>query len=174
MFYQSCKHISSYLYAIPEALAITVSVIALINTSRKTVAAIAKLIELRQATGILLALNNELVNLQLVIEDIDNLAQRFHDVLYEAFTPSFHRSIERTREVLLALDTLIAYRLTKPGGQDRLSRVDRSVWFRSQVRVEGMMQDVRDCRIKLTNAMAINTAYCIITQRQLRRHTDAV
>ena len=50
-----------------EALAITVSVIALVNTSRKTVAAIAKVIELRQATGILLALNNELVDLQLVI-----------------------------------------------------------------------------------------------------------
>ena len=174
-----------------EALAITVSVIALVNTSRKTVAAIAKVIELRQATGILLALNNELVDLQLVIvrcsaclaercqlpawqEDIDNLAQKFHDVLHEAFTPSFHRSIERTKEVLLALDALIAYRLTKPGGQDRLSRVDRSVWFRSQVRVERMMQDVRDCRINLTNAMAINTAYCVITQRQLGRHTDPV
>lgn len=69
---------------------------------------------------------------------------------------------------------MIAYRLTKPGGQDRLSRVDRSAWFRSQVRVERIMQDVRDCRINLTNAMAINTAYCIITQRQLGRHTDAV
>ncbi|KAL8889678.1 MAG: hypothetical protein Q9215_003088 [Flavoplaca cf. flavocitrina] len=143
-----------------EALAITVSVIALINTSRKIVAAVAKVIELKQASGIL--------------KIIDNLAQRFHDVIHEAFTPSFYRSIERTKEVLLALDTLIAYRLTKPGGQDHLSRVDRSVWFRSHVRVERMMQDVRDCRINLTNAVAINTAYCIITQRQSGRHTDAV
>ena len=50
-----------------EAFAIAASVIALVNTSRKAVKGITKLAELRHAPEILLALNNEVMDLQFVI-----------------------------------------------------------------------------------------------------------
>lgn len=50
-----------------EAFAIAASVIALVNTSRKAVEGIAKLTELRHAPEILLALNNEVVDLQCIV-----------------------------------------------------------------------------------------------------------
>ncbi|KAI4230233.1 MAG: hypothetical protein L6R36_000198 [Xanthoria steineri] len=151
-----------------EAFAVAASVITLINTSRKAVEGIAKLAELRHAPQILLALKNEVVDLQCVLEDLADLEHKFHDTLQEAFTPSLRRTIDRTTKVLLALDELIAYKLTKPGSRDGILRVDRSIWLRSQDRIGRILQDVRDCRIRLANAMAILTAYRMITDRPAR------
>lgn len=50
-----------------EAFAVAASVITLVNTSRKAVEGIAKLAGLRHAPEILLALNNEVVDLQCVL-----------------------------------------------------------------------------------------------------------
>lgn len=50
-----------------EAFAVAASVITLVNTSRKVVEGIAKLVELRHAPEILLALNNEVLDLQCLL-----------------------------------------------------------------------------------------------------------
>ncbi|KAL8724056.1 MAG: hypothetical protein Q9166_008154 [cf. Caloplaca sp. 2 TL-2023] len=115
-----------------ETLAIAASVITLVNISRKVADGITKITELRHAPEILLALNNEVVDLQCVIEDLAELEQRFDDTLDGAITRSFTRAVVGTKEVLLALDKLIAYKLTKPGDDAGLSRVDRSTSISTQ------------------------------------------
>ncbi|KAI4086925.1 MAG: hypothetical protein LQ339_008978 [Xanthoria mediterranea] len=152
-----------------EAFAVAASVITLFNTSRKAVEGIAKLAELRHAPEILLALNNEVVDLQYLLEDLTDLEHKFHDTLQEAFTPSLRRTIDRTTAVLLALDELIAYKLTKPGSRAGILRVDRSTWLRSQDRIGRILEDVRDCRIRLANAMAIVTASLTVRSYNVSR-----
>ncbi|KAL8673685.1 MAG: hypothetical protein Q9168_001900 [Polycauliona sp. 1 TL-2023] len=151
-----------------EAFALAASIIALVNTSRKTAQGIAKLAELRHAPDMFLALNNEVADLQCVIEDLQDLDQKHRDFLHEAITPTYHRTIERTKEVLMSLDKLIAYRLTKRESRVDLPRVDRSTWLRSQRRIDRLLQDIRDCRMRLSNAIGIITAYCKFTEKHQR------
>ncbi|KAL8811735.1 MAG: hypothetical protein Q9200_001568 [Gallowayella weberi] len=114
-----------------EAFGIAAGIITLITTSRKAADGISKILDLKDAPNILLALNNEVVDLHFVIQDLAELEQRFQNTLYEAITPSFRRVIERTKEVLLSLDKLIAFRLTTPSSEFGLSRVDRSISIQS-------------------------------------------
>ncbi|KAL8685892.1 MAG: hypothetical protein Q9224_005625 [Gallowayella concinna] len=141
-----------------EIVGITAGIITLVGTSRKVADGISKMLDLRHAPDTLLALNNEVVDLHFVIEDLAELEQRFQDTLYRVITPSFRRALERTKEVLLALERLIAFRLTKPGSDFGRSEVDRSVWLRSKAHIGRVMQDVRDCRTRLSNSLAIITA----------------
>ncbi|KAI4240935.1 MAG: hypothetical protein L6R40_004815 [Gallowayella cf. fulva] len=99
------------------------------------------------------------MDLQCVIEDIADLEHRFKEMLEDAITPSFDRAITRTKEVLLHLEQLIAYRLTRQDSKSLQSRVDRSTWIRSQDQIERALQNVRDCRMGLSIAIAILNTY---------------
>ncbi|KAL8681077.1 MAG: hypothetical protein Q9186_002789 [Xanthomendoza sp. 1 TL-2023] len=142
-----------------EVVGIVASVFTLVQASRKVTDGIGRLSDLKHAPQVLLALNNEVVDLQCVIEDVANLEQLNKETLQVAITPSFSRAIARTKEVLLNLEELIAYKLTQPDSKGQDPRVDRSTWIRSQNRIEQALQDIRDCRNRLSTAIAILTTY---------------
>ncbi|KAL8730072.1 MAG: hypothetical protein Q9181_004786 [Wetmoreana brouardii] len=142
-----------------EALGIAASIIAIIKTSRVVGNGISKLSSLRQAPDILLALNNEVNDLQCVVEHLLDLERQYKDTLEEAITPSFRRAIEMTNGALLGLENLIAYRLTKIDSRDGRLCVDRSSWLGVCHKIPQALKEIRDCRIRLLTAMNLLTSY---------------
>ncbi|KAL8658969.1 MAG: hypothetical protein Q9202_007349 [Teloschistes flavicans] len=112
-----------------EPIGIAASVVTLVKTSRMIGNGIAKLLALKHAPDVLLALNNEVVDLEYVIIDLQDLEHRYQEVLDDAITPSLRRVFDRTNEVLLGLQTLISHRLTKQHTTNRHLAVDRSSWL---------------------------------------------
>ncbi|KAL9592154.1 MAG: hypothetical protein Q9179_007002 [Wetmoreana sp. 5 TL-2023] len=142
-----------------EALGISASIIAIVKTSRVVGNGISKLSSLRQAPDVLLALNNEVTDLQCVVEHLLDLERQYQDTLEDAITPTFRRAIERTNGALLDLENLIAYRLTKIDSQNGRLCVDRSSWLGVCHRIPQALQEIRDCRIMLSTAMNLLTSY---------------
>ncbi|KAL8689868.1 MAG: hypothetical protein Q9218_004556 [Villophora microphyllina] len=153
-----------------EVLGIAASVMTLLKTSRTVADGITRLTSLRHAPDVLLALNNEAADLQLVLEDLTALPQRFTDKLPETINLSFLREVERAKSVLAGLENLIAYRLTKFSGKTGRLSVDRSQWLWVYHKIPQALQDVRDCRLKLVAATNIlNSSTSIDSYNHVRR-----
>ncbi|KAL8812649.1 MAG: hypothetical protein Q9200_000877 [Gallowayella weberi] len=142
-----------------ELVGIVAGVVTLVEASSKAAKGIGRLSDLRHAPQVLLALNNEVVGLQGVIFDIADLEQRYRETIQDAIPPSFSRAVARTKEVLLDLEKLSAYKLTRPDSKGQSLRVDRSTWLRSQHDIEQAFQDVRDCHDRLLTAMTFLNTY---------------
>ncbi|KAL8766202.1 MAG: hypothetical protein Q9209_006967 [Squamulea sp. 1 TL-2023] len=136
-----------------EIVGIAASVVTLVNVSRKAADGISRLASLKYAPEVLLALNNEVVDLQCVIEDLSDLERQYKETLPDAINPSFYRTLKRTEEVLLDLEKLIAYKLTTTGDSGTSLRVDRSSWLQAHGKINQAQQQVRDCRISLSTAI---------------------
>ncbi|KAL8934468.1 MAG: hypothetical protein Q9211_005211 [Gyalolechia sp. 1 TL-2023] len=125
-----------------SGLEIAASLVTFIGVSREVVDGISRLAGLRHAPDILLALNNEVSDLQCVIDDLSELEQQHEEVLTRSITPSFYRSVEKAKDVFLKLEKLIAYDLTTIDRQTGQRRLDRSTWLRAQKKVEQAKLDL--------------------------------
>ncbi|KAI4181594.1 MAG: hypothetical protein L6R41_006525, partial [Letrouitia leprolyta] len=141
-----------------SGLEIAASVITFIGASKKVADSISRLAGLEHAPDVLLALNNEVSDLRCVIDDISELEQQHEYVLNSSVAPSFYRSIERAKRIILSLDSLIAYDLTIIDDQTGQHRLDRSAWLRAQKKVEQAQLNIRECRIELSTAVGLITS----------------
>ncbi|KAL9598733.1 MAG: hypothetical protein Q9219_004291, partial [cf. Caloplaca sp. 3 TL-2023] len=157
-----------------SGLEVAAGVITLISASRKVADGISRLSSLRHAPDVLLALNNEVSDLQCVIEDLSNLEYQYKEILHEAFPSSLHQSIEKTKKVLLGLEALLAYDLTVFDQHTGQLRLDRSAWLRAQKNITRAQSDVRTCRIELSTAMGLLTALNSLRSYDQNRHFGVV
>ncbi|KAL9579460.1 MAG: hypothetical protein Q9212_005094 [Teloschistes hypoglaucus] len=156
-----------------EPIGIAASVVTLVKTSRIVANGISKLLALKHAPDVLLALNNEVIDLEYLIFDIQDLEQRYQETLNDTIAPSFRRVLDRTREVLLNLQKLIAYRLTKYQITHRRMAVDRSSWLLAHSKIVAAHQDVHDCRLQLSTAILLLISSTSI-QSYNRLHHSAI
>ncbi|KAL9583312.1 MAG: hypothetical protein Q9203_005130 [Teloschistes exilis] len=138
-----------------DPISIAASVVTLVKTSRMVGSGITKLLALKHAPDILLALNNEVVDLQYTIIDLQDLEQRYQDTFDNAIPPSFRRVVERTKEVLLDLQRLISYKLTKQQTTNKYVIVDRSSWLWAHGKIVKAHQDIQECRLQLSAAVSL-------------------
>ncbi|KAI4119692.1 MAG: hypothetical protein LQ345_000490, partial [Seirophora villosa] len=86
-----------------SGLEIAVAIPAFVAVARKVATAISRVSGLRNAPDVLLALNNEVADLQCVIENLSELEEQT-----SVKTSSCLREVQRANEVLLSLEKLIA------------------------------------------------------------------
>ena len=113
-----------------------------------------RLLTLKHAPDILCALNNEVVDLQLlIIETQDLLYNASNDT--ELNPPaSVLRTLEHVKEELLALEEFLVYRLsTIDSGSRPPIRVDRSRYLHSYGDIESFKDRIREERVALGSAM---------------------
>ncbi|KAL8959786.1 MAG: hypothetical protein Q9193_003407 [Seirophora villosa] len=147
-----------------SGLEIAVAIPAFVAVARKVATGISRVSGLTNAPDVLLALNNEVAELQSFIEDLNELEEQTSVTLHTPKTSSCRREVQRAKEVLLSLKKLIAFDLTTfDDGSGRL-RVDRSAWLRTQSKVEQAHNDVRNCRNELSMAISRLTAYSMNSQ----------
>ena len=135
-----------------DPLTISVSVLTILDAGGKLSKLLRKSVHLKDAPDVLLALNNEVVDMHLVVTDVNDLLLS-HQL--DGHPPkSLVNSLERARSLLLRSEKFIAYELTTVTSKGDI-RVDKSVLFRSERRLQDLQHEIRDVRITLGSALSL-------------------
>ncbi|KAI4160782.1 MAG: hypothetical protein LQ342_005397 [Letrouitia transgressa] len=106
-----------------------------------------KLISLRHAPDEWLALNNE--------EGLKELDQQLKEMRTSSLGAQFYRQLEKTEKIFSDLDKFIAYKLTKIDGYSGQPTVDRSIWLRSERKVDRFKAQIQKCKIDLNSTISM-------------------
>lgn len=132
-----------------DPLSSLASVVTLVEIVRKLSNLLTKAVNVKNAPDVLLALNNEISDLHLVIDDVNDL------LLASTFTippKSLGSALERVKSTLLQLEKFVAYELTTFDSAGS-ARVDKSTFFRKEHRLQQLKDDVRADRVVLSSAL---------------------
>lgn len=135
-----------------DPLTISVSVLTILDAGGKLSKLLRKSVHLRNAPDVLLALNNEVVDMHLVVTDVNDLLLSHHTG--ENPPRSLVNGLERARSLLLRLESFISYELTTMTSKGDV-RVDKSVLFRSERRLQDLQHEIRDIRIALGSGLSL-------------------
>ena len=148
-------------YQSMDPLSVTASIIAFVGVSGQASRAIRKLAAVRGAPDLVLALNNEITDLHLVITTLQDALQRQQLIAmpssgyYTSITHSLQQALDKVQE----LESL--YSRLKPitpnaSGILRLSSVK---WLREQSKIRQMRDDLRTVELQLVGALGMLSLY---------------
>ena len=148
-----------------DPLSFTASIIAVVGVSGQAAGALRKLATVRGASDIILALNNEITDLHLVVTAIRDALQRQQvitlspSVTGSGYHASITSSLQQAWDKLQELEAL--YSRLKPitsstSAPPKLSKV---AWLREQSKVRQMLDDLRTVRLKLSGALGMLNLY---------------
>ena len=98
----------------------------------------------------LLALNNEVSDVHLLISEVKDLI----DSQPAALPGSLNSCLGRIEASLLELESLVAYELTIPTKQSTKLRIDRSAFIRLESRIHYLKEKIRLDRNDLNSTLA--------------------
>ena len=141
-----------------DPLSITASVLTLLTAANKVAKGLEKLASIRGAPAAVLALNNELSDLRLVLAEAEPLLQRH---AHSAFFPAtrgrtVQLSIDKAKGRLADLESIIGNRLMR-----RMGTRDRLGWLYEQDRVQKALTDVRTAKENVTAMLGVANASVI-------------
>ena len=137
----------------------TASIIAVVGAGGAIGKGLSKIVALRHAPQILLAFNNEIMDLQCVVQDIDNLLRDHSE--FTNFTPptSLNRALEKSRQTLADLETLVSYELTSIKGKRNEAGLDKSAWLRAEPKAQKLKDEIRNNNMWLASALSLLATY---------------
>ena len=144
-----------------DPLSIAAGIIALVGATQKVAAGLNKLASLRGAPAAVLALNNELSDLRLVLSEAEPLLIKHGRVAVgtQAVTPTptaddrLKLSIDRARDGLADLESVLQNRL-----MTRMGKFDRLGWLMEQEKVRKALHDLRTVRLNITAMLGVVTS----------------
>ena len=140
-----------------DPLSITASIIAVVGAAEGITKTLAKFKSIRNAPDELLALINEVSDLNIILSNVQSY------IIHNTQKPQISQEelqnistlINRAKEKLLELDQLIQYQLVKPESiPDRL-KVSRREWLRARGTIEKLRQSLRDIRLNIVTHMVV-------------------
>jgi len=138
-----------------DPLSITAGILAIVGAGGKVGNGLKKLVQLRDAPDALLALCNEVSDLQCVVHNVDDLLQQLQQE--HALPSSIKGALNQAKATVLDLEKIIFYDLTTittRGGY----RVDRSSWLRAETKVATIKERIKAANILLVNALSLLNA----------------
>lgn len=141
-----------------EPVSLVASIITITSVGGTVGKALRRVIALKNAPDILLALNNEIADLQFVVQDVAELFQRHGDSMQGPRINSLCAALEKTRSSLTILETMVTYKLIAIRGKQNEASLDRSVWLRLEPKVHKLMDEVGSCKTDLALALNIFNA----------------
>ena len=148
-----------------DPLSFTASIIAIVGVSGQAAGAIRKLASIRGAPDIVLALNNEITDLHLVVTALRDAFQRQRVIAlppsvtgsgyHVSITSSLQQALDKVQE-LEALYDRLKPRTANATGSPKPNTVR---WLREQSRVRQMLEDLKAVRLKLTGAVGMLNLY---------------
>ena len=148
-----------------DPLSLTASIIAVVGVSGKAAEAIHKIAVLRGVPDIVLALNNEITDLHLVVSAIQDVLQRQHNAnlppslsrsrYIASVTSSLQQAIEKVNE----LEAL--YNRLKPFISSASSSIkfNKITWLREQPKIRQTLDNLKAVRLKMVGALEILNLY---------------
>ena len=147
-----------------DPLSLTASVIAIIGIGAQAAKAISKLASMRGAPDVLLALNNEIVDLHLVVLAVQDAFQKqrtsgtsFPDYRSDEvyINDSIISSLKEAKEKTLELDALYHCLRASTSRSDGFTSLNKVAFLLEQNKVRKMQEDLRCVRLKLGIALGM-------------------
>ena len=148
-----------------DPLSLTASIIAVLGVGGQAVKGIAKLSSMRGTPELILALNNEISDLHVVILAIQDVVrqrttsgpgQRAGDINIDA---SITNSLRQANDLVTDLEAFYdRLKVSSPGLTSTIT-FNRTVRLREQRRIKKMKEDLKSVRIKLTTALGALNVY---------------
>ena len=135
-----------------DSLSVTASILAVIGAGSTVSKGLKKILSAKRLP-ILLQLNNEVTDLQFVVQGVHDLLQQLSqtnrdDEGFSSTRASLVSALGHVKETLLALESLIAYRLTTFDSHNRQTKVDRISWLQVEPEVKSIKDDIRTDRVR--------------------------
>lgn len=143
-----------------DPLSCTASILTIIGTAGVVGNGLKKIIALRHAPGILLALNNEVADLYILVQTVDQLIRRHSEATHAGPVGNLCRALQTAEITLFELEDMLRGRLTIKD-VDGKPRLDRTAWLRSSTKVAKIKDQIRADRINLTSALSLLTTYIL-------------
>lgn len=134
---------------IMDPLSIVASAIGLIEAARRISRGIQRLIELKRVPTILLALNNEMSDLQVILAQIESFAPSLASKPQDR---SLSHNVVLINEKLKELELIVYGRLMTKGGG-----MNRAAWLLVRDDVERIQKEIRHLRVNIGNSLNIMT-----------------
>lgn len=141
-----------------DPLSVTAGIVAVVGAASSVGRTLGKLASLRGAPNAIRALNNEIEDLRLILQEIDTLLRRDID----SSGPSFHHqslsgSLQRAKEKLLELEGILEYQIMTVDDHGNAT-VNRFGWARQQTTIQRIQGDLRSIRLDLVAALGLLNA----------------
>lgn len=140
-----------------DPLSITTAIVTLLGAGGQIGKVLKKVVSLKNAPGILLAVNNEITDLREVVQIFDDLLQRQYNTSDAAPYSQLIVSLEKAKQTLLRLEQLFSYELTVIEGDDLHLRLDKSVWLLAEPKFRAIKSQIRDDKTALYRGLALLT-----------------
>ena len=139
-----------------DPFSIVANCAALIGLCKGVCVGFEKLRDFYDASSALCAVNNEVSDLSLVVQDVKAIFQpTLHSsTISQESTSSIIEVLRRATSTLLELDILINYRLLRPPDNAGKVKVNRSAWVREKGGVQRLLERLRAARQDLTLGVA--------------------
>ena len=150
-----------------DPLSLTASIIAIIGVGGQAAKAVKKLASFKGAPDTLLALNNELSDLRLIvtaIEDVFRIQQTLgnrlhhHSQAHEAsVSASVVLSLHQVNQKVHELDTMYQKLTQSTSGSNSSATpdVNRGVWLAEKKKLKHLQADLRSSRLKLAAVLGV-------------------
>ena len=140
-----------------DPLSATASILTLLGASGAVGKFLKKVVALKHAPDILLALNNDIVDLQHVVQVVDELRQEHSRMTNKAPLDRVCESLGNLKKTLSALEYLVSYELTVVERDGSHLRLDRSVWLRVENKIRRLRKEIRANKSDLCLSLTLLT-----------------
>ena len=130
-----------------EALSLAASIIAVLGAAEGVAKGIVKIQSIRNAPDEILALNNEISDLKVLLYDIQHFVQTTPESqISRNYIEPLMTSTERAKEKLLQLDALVQYKILKPQTLPNKPKISSREWLKATKVIDRSRQSLRDIR----------------------------
>ena len=151
-----------------DPLSLTASIIAVLGVGGQAAKGIGKLASIKGTPELVLALNNEISDLQVVVLAIQDLFDKQttsgvpfpgHRAEEKNIDTSIINSLKQANSTVTNLEAFYKrLKVSNPGSTGAFT-FDKTLWIREQRRIKRIKEDIRNVRIKLTTALGALNAY---------------
>lgn len=142
-----------------DPLSVTASVVAIVGAAGTVSLSIKKLLSLRGTSDAVLALNNEVSDLQLVLQGINALLQKKSSSIQPEIGSSIRNTSNQATKCLQDLNAIIDFKSMSTGKVHGKPKFNRTAWFRQHRRIQRIQEDLRSLRTKLITALGILNSF---------------
>ena len=140
-----------------DPLSAAASILAILGASGAVGKFLKKIVALKHAPDILLALNNDIVDLQHVVQVVDELRQEHSRMTNNTPLDRVRESLGKVKKTLSALEYLVSYELTVVERDGSHLRLDRSVWLRVENKIRRLRKEIRANKSDLCLSLTLLT-----------------
>ena len=153
-----------------DPLSVSASVVSVLQGTNAVCKLIKKAVDLRKASKVLDALEEEISDLRLLANDVGELLSWAVQEHIDHIPRSLVSSLDRARSTLLHLECFVSYELTTATANGNNRRVDKSVYVRAERRLQEFKEEIHANRNTLGATLSLfNSSITIKNQSESRQ-----